>query len=428
MSKKIVIIGCGMGRRTDLTMEAISELEQAGLIIGARRLLDIRKDEGSNKQKTAALSKAEEIANAVKEAEEERIAILVSGDSGFYSGAAGYAQAIRNKDFGKKSPEIKIFPGISSISYLSSKTGVAWEDAEIYSLHGRTQNFAGALRRGAKFIVLSGNGFEETLKRMTEAGFEDREILFGLRMGSEKETFLRGTAESLRGKVSEPLSVMMVMASDKRMRCSGIEDAEFIRGDVPMTKTEVRAVVLSRLAIGRSDVVWDIGAGTGSISVESAIAAPYGIVYAVEGETAACTLIKKNREKFLVDNIEIVKGEAPEITAELPAPDSVFIGGSGGKLTEILLQVASKNPRARIVLTAVTIETLQNASKAFEECGYRCTEITQIAATRYNLRGIYHMPDSQSPVWVMAAELESENRLKKLLHKKQMKIKLKESV
>jgi len=437
MKKTVTILGCGTGNGKDLTAEAYEALARADLIIGAKRLLeasfitDIRMRSGGKNTapaKCIPLHAAEEIAAAVRDAGDESIVIPVSGDSGFYSGAASYAAAIEKGSSETAVPKIRILPGISSLSYLSARTGIAWQDAEVYSLHGRRQSIGGALRRGAKILLLGGEGFEEVLRSMNDAGFSGRKIIAGMRLGSREEKILHGTPASLKGKVSEALSVLLIAGSEERMRCSGIDDEEFIRADVPMTKSEVRAVVLSRLAAGRGDVVYDIGAGTGSVSVEASFAAPCGSVYAIERNDTACRLIEKNREKFLAGNIEIVKGDAPDAFSDLPAPDCVFIGGSGGNLHEPFTSLAAKNPRVHVVLTAVTIETLQSATRAVEECGFGCTEITQIAATRYNRRGIYHMPESQSPVWVIAARPESEQKLNRVLRRRELKTKLKETV
>lgn len=398
--KQVTIIGCGTGSPESMTTEGIRTLREAELIIGAGRLTDpLLAERAPGTFRVLNNYRTEEIVRTIREAKEERTAILVSGDSGFYSGAAGYAGAL------KEVAQVRILPGVSSICALSAKTGISWEDAQLYSLHGREQCFTGSLFRGDKFVLLGGGGFAKVLDGMCRLGYAHREVWIGECLGTDKERILHGRASELREKATEPLSVLMVAADPVgKCRTSGIDDGEFCRGEVPMTKSEVRSVVMSRLAPGRSDVIYDIGAGTGSVSVEAAIAAPYGSVYAIEKKREACDLIEKNREKFLARNIRILNAEAPEALGELPAPDRVFIGGSGGALKEILKQLLKKNPKVRIVLTAVTIETLREATEAFEDNSLSCTEITQIAATRYHRRGSYHMPEALSPVWVILGE------------------------
>ena len=140
----------------------------------------------------------------------------------------------------------------------------------------------------------------------------------------------------------------------------------FIRGNVPMTKREIRASIASRMHVSKNECIYDIGAGTGSVSIELALADYMGTVYAIEENEEACALIKENSDKFGTDNIQIVNGRAQEKINELPAPDSVFIGGSKGMLKDIIDQLIRKNPSVHIVMTAVTMETLNEALEYLE--------------------------------------------------------------
>ena len=160
---------------------------------------------------------------------------------------------------------------------------------------------------------------------------------------------------------------------------------------------------MSRLGDGPHDAAYDIGAGTGSISVEAAIAAMRGRILAIEKEERALPLIRQNAERFLCRNLEVIHGEAPEALRGLPAPDAVMIGGSGRRLREILEAVLAMNPRVRIVMTAASLETLQEAQEAARALALEA-EYTQIAATRIVQRGDYHMMDAQNPVWVISME------------------------
>ena len=171
-----------------------------------------------------------------------------------------------------------------------------------------------------------------------------------------------------------------------------------------MTKEEVRALAVCRLHIAGDHVVWDVGAGTGSVSVECALAAPAGRVYAVERKEEALALLRANRERFDVPNLEIVPGTAPGALAELPAPDRVFLGGTAGNLEEILSVILEKNPACRVVLTAVTLETLAQASAAFAALGLEGVEMTQLAVTNTRTVGSYHMFSAQNPVWMLSGE------------------------
>ena len=414
--KDVTVIGCGMGIRAGMTLEACKALDKAQLVIGAKRwtdavdelrnglrdsLRDGRHDVGA--VRCIAEYRAEEIRKIIETSPEKRVALLVSGDSGFYSGTSGWLKALEGLPV-----NVTILPGISSLSALSAKTGISWEDAAIFSLHGKQQNCYWALASGEKTVLLGADGFEDVLEDLVRLGFGSSQAWIGIRLGCADENVLHGTVQNLLRHAGEPLSILMVLPhrTGRCLRSFGIADEEFIRGEVPMTKSEVRAVCMSRLAIGPCGIVYDIGAGTGSISVEASIAAMRGRVYAIERNENALPLIEENAKKFLCRNLQIVPGEAPEVLKDLPAPDAVMIGGSGKKLMAVLECVLEKNPKVRIVVTAATLETLQETLRAAESLGL-IAEYTQIAATRIIRRGEYHMMNAQNPVWVISMEKDT---------------------
>ena len=182
----------------------------------------------------------------------------------------------------------------------------------------------------------------------------------------------------------------------------GLPDEGFLRGDVPMTKEEVRSVSLSKLRLKRDSVVYDIGAGTGSVAVEAALQAWQGQVYAVERLHQARELIRENARRFQADNLTVIQGEAPEALAELPTPDCVFIGGSGGKLRQILEAVFAKNPEARVVINAITLETVSEAVACLNTIEIREEEVVQMSAARSRKAGIYHLMQGQNPIYIIS--------------------------
>lgn len=184
----------------------------------------------------------------------------------------------------------------------------------------------------------------------------------------------------------------------------GIPDELFIRGEVPMTKAEIRAVIISKLRLKDDQVVYDIGAGSGSVSVELALNS--NMVYALERKEKALNLIKKNIENFKLDNIEVIKSEAPLKMEGLPKADRIFIGGSGGHLAEIIDQAEKKlNKRGRIVLTAVTLNTLTTAVEKLEALNYNL-DIVNIAVTRTRNIKKYKMFKALTPIYVISAQKE----------------------
>lgn len=136
-----------------------------------------------------------------------------------------------------------------------------------------------------------------------------------------------------------------------------------------MTKQEVRAAALAKLAVRPTDTLWDVGAGTGSVSVELALAAPRGRVYAVECDPEACALIRKNRERFAAWNLTLIEGKAPQALEALPAPDAVFLGGTKGSMEAVVDAVLAKNPQARLCISAIALETLSAAVAALTARG-----------------------------------------------------------
>ncbi|KKM13091.1 hypothetical protein SY88_00605 [Clostridiales bacterium PH28_bin88] len=189
----------------------------------------------------------------------------------------------------------------------------------------------------------------------------------------------------------------------------GLPDELFIRGDVPMSKQEVRALTLCRAAIRPDDTVWDIGAGTGSLSVEAALLAPRGQVYAVERDPDAAELIRLNAARFRLNNLHLVEGSAPEILGELLPPERVLIGGSGGSLSQILEKCRKMiRQGGRIVINAVTLETLWQAVNVMEEWEYR-VEVSGIQVTRLQRLNRMHMWKSLNPVYIVTGSEEERS-------------------
>ena len=183
-----------------------------------------------------------------------------------------------------------------------------------------------------------------------------------------------------------------------------IEDEKFIRGDVPMTKLEVRILTLAKAQIKSDSVVVDIGAGTGSISIEAALLAPNGKIFAVERKSDAIELIKRNVEKFSVDNVEIICAEAPKGLENLPELDAAIIGGSGGQLEKILDILYTKlKIGGRIVINAITIQTAATALAYFRahDLNY---DAFQVQITRLKKIRAHDMNQVLNPVWIITGE------------------------
>ena len=182
-----------------------------------------------------------------------------------------------------------------------------------------------------------------------------------------------------------------------------MRDEWFIRGEIPMTKSEVRAVSVSRLELQTNSIVYDIGAGTGSVSVEAALRVPKGHVYAFEQKEEGCALIRANAKKAGLTNLTVVPGKAPESLAGYPAPDRVFLGGSSGNMEEILDLVTELNPAVQLVINVIALESLNQAMAWFQKKGWE-PEVVCMQVSRAAKRGPYHMMQAQNPIYILAAQ------------------------
>ena len=259
--------------------------------------------------------------------------------------------------------------------------------------------------RPAFFLTGGADGPARLCLAFAEAGLGGLPVTVGERLSYPDERVVCGTAGSFSHRKFDSLSVLLAEAAEPSAvrRTPGFADEAFLRGNVPMTKQEVRAAALAKLAIRPGDTVWDVGAGTGSVCVEMALAARWGRVYAVERQPEACGLIRQNRERFGAWNLTVVPGRAPEALAELPAPDAVFVGGSGGELADILTAAMERNPAARICVSAVTLETLAAATAALTAAG-REAEVCQIAVSHARAAGRYHLLTAANSVFLICAK------------------------
>ena len=289
--------------------------------------------------------------------------------------------------------------------------GKSYEDVYPVSLHGRSGSIAQAVRRHRKVFALVGgeDGVRRLCRTLCDLSLSDVRVFVGERLSYPEEKITTGTPGDLLEQEFDALSAVLIENDGADDRVSaGLADEAFLRDDaeapVPMTKSEIRAVCLSKLRLTPDAVCWDIGAGTGSVSLEMARLCELGKVYAVERKDAALELLQRNRRKFSADNLEIVAGSAPDACRDLPAPSHVFIGGSSGQMREILRLLLEKNPRVRIVATAISLETVSELTACAKELAFAETEIVSVTAARGRKVGPYHMMTGQNPVYIFTMQ------------------------
>lgn len=395
----VTLIGMGSGQPENLTLQGLAALRQADLILGARRLLAVL-PAGCTENRAAAY-RPDEVAELLQTSGAENAVLVYSGDTGFYSGASAMIEKL--EALGVRA---RVLPGLSSIQLLAAALGRPWQGWNLVSAHGRICDPVAECMQGRPTFFLTGGSEDPaTLCAQLEAeGFGDMQAVVGQCLGTPEEKIFRGSVKELAAGRFNSLSVLLVEAAEVLpRRAPGLPDEAFERGDVPMTKQEVRAAVLAKLAVRPEDILWDVGAGTGSVSVELALAAPRGRVYAVECRPEGCALIKANREKFRTRNLVLVEGLAPAALSDLPAPDAVFIGGSKGSLAAIVDAALDKNPDARICVSAIALESLSAAVAALTAKG-RTVQVSQIAVSRAKAVGGLHLMMAQNPIYLITGE------------------------
>ena len=398
------LVGIGMGTPDHLTGEARAAFEKADCILGSGRMLDSFKT--TRKPLFDAYDPAKMLTYVQEHPEHRTIAVALSGDVGFYSGARRLIST-----FGNAGIRTELITGISSVTYFCSRLQIPWEDVKLMSIHGRRENLIAAVRTHFRtFTLLGGRDNVASLcEKLEKYGFENVKLYIGERLHYPEERITEGTPAELKEKAFDSLCVAII---ENPSYMSGlrscIPDEEFQRGDAPMTKSEVRSLSVAKLNLNRDSIAWDIGAGTGSVTIEMALAAADGEVYAIEKKPAAAALIEENARRFGTPNVEVHVGTAPEALTDLPAPTHAFIGGSSGNMKEILQLLLAKNPQVRVVINAITLETVAEANSCFKELGFTDLDITQIQAAKAKKVGPYEMMMGQNPVYIFAGTGKGE--------------------
>ena len=398
---EVFIAGIGPGSEALQTQEVRAAIRRADCLIGAKRMLDAV---AGPQQLTIDAIAPETIASHIAQHPECGVfCVVMSGDTGFYSGTKKLLPLL-------KECRVRVLPGLSSMSYLCARLGVSYEDAVPVSLHGRDLDIAREVRRRRKVFTLVGGdgGMQALCERLTQAGLGHVRLSVGERLSYPDEAITRGTAQELRSHTFDKLSAALIENdTPNEIVTPGLPDEAFLRNLepgklVPMTKSEVRSICLSKLRLTPNAVCWDVGAGTGSVSIEMARLCADGFVYAIEKNEQAQALLEKNRESFSASNMQIIPGLAPEACRDLPAPTHAFLGGTSGSVRDILALLLEKNPRVRIVATAVTLESVSALSACMED--FEIAECVSVQVSKAAALGRYHLMQAQNPVYIFTLQ------------------------
>lgn len=394
----ISIIGAGLGNVSLLSKNSLEKIKNAELLITTDRLF----------AQLGALNKSSvclpltQIAGKIKENDRsKKIVVLASGDIGFYSISTLLKSSLKDEF------ELEFISGVSSLQYFTAKLQIDYEKIKTVSLHGREKSPIPFVCYNERVFFLTGGKYKahDVINELSSCGLGGVKVTVGENLSSENERILSDTADRLIGLEFDNLSVMLVENREYKKSQATLHDADFLRGNVPMTKEAVRNLSLCSLEILPDDIVYDIGAGTGSVAVAMAYKACEGRVYAIEKNESAVELIRMNKAKTGAFNIVEINETAPKGLENLPPPDKVFIGGSGGNLKDIFDVISDKNHNVKITVNAITLETLQEAKICFEERGIT-PEITCINVAVSEKKGNYSMMKGQNPVYIICGKLQ----------------------
>ena len=408
----VQVVGLGMSP-DDLTPRALKVIREAQVLVGGRRLLSYFPDHPARK---IPLGKDPEgaLGQLPALAADLRVVVLASGDPNFY-GVGPLVLKLLGPE------QVVVHPNITAVQAACARLKMAWQDASVVSLHGRSfQPLAASLSRGPDRVLVYTDP-EHTpgaiARWLLARGQEEARlcVLEDLGQATERLTWL-SPREALEQEFS-PLNLVVILPGARQHPQAatpseagglghlhlGLPEEALARQGGLITKAEVRAVVLAKLALTPGLTLWDLGAGCGSVSLEASLLLPGGRIIAVEQDEDRAAQIRANRAKFGVTNLEVVWGRAPACLADLPVPQRVFIGGGGRDLGEILPAVLGRLERGgeRVALTATLLDTLETARGILASAGWRM-EVTllQVSRSRPLAGGAYMQ--AQNPVWIVS--------------------------
>ena len=416
------VIGIGPGRPEWLPPAITELIKHCDVLIGGSRALKLFPDFTGHQYSLSGdlASSIEVIRNALLE--EKVVGVLVSGDPGFFS----FLPRLK-KEFPEE--RIDVYPGISSLQFAFARAGLPWQEATFVSVHGRELSVLPQMITRPTAVLTGGENTPQIIAQLYLKRGYNPLISIGNALAYPEEFWATMDAEHLAQEKTLLKNAIVILypamgqdteqdfkhdskrntiqnnqqSTKQGIGCRiGISDEEFLRGKVPMTKSEIRVQVLAKAQISRYDRVVDIGAGTGSISMEAAGLASEGVVYAIEHNPEAQELILANQRKFGVSNLHLIPGAAPDVFGELPPVDVCIIGGSNGRLSEILETVPLVEG-GRIVITAVTIETVAQGLKLLTDLNYQDIDTVSIQVVRWKAVQTLHMAQALNPIFIISA-------------------------
>lgn len=411
---RVYIVGIGDEGMESLSPRARAIVLQAETLAGGERLLAMVPPAAAERLPLGS-GIAGTVEALAQRLGERRVVVLASGDPGFF-GIAGLLVERLGKD------RVEIIPAVSSLQLAFARIKESWDDASFLSVHGRSLvDLAKSVAGRPKVAILTDDTNSPTAvaRALLAAGIEEYHAYVCENLATPRERVLALTLPALAATQTDGRSILVLLRQDGLPARGaevevateigpwqyGIPDEEFAQRRPQrglLTKLEVRLVSLAKLGLNRSSIAWDIGAGSGAVAIEAAMVARAGTVYAVERDDEGIALIHRNLAKFGTKNVVVVHRCAPEALAGLPAPDAVFVGGSGGQLAGILDVVAGRlRPNGRVVVNAATLETAGAALAGLKERDFTVESTLLQVARSKDLGGLTHFA-ALNPVFVIA--------------------------
>jgi len=402
---KVHIIGISPQGISCLDDDTRKIIESAEMLFGGEKLLLLFP--GLKCEKIAIKHNLDEISDLIKSnLGKKRIAVLASGDPSCF-GIARFIIGHLGKD------AVEIIPAVSSMQLAFARIKENWDNAAIVSVHSRpVEDIIETIRRSKKTgIFTDTKNMPDSIARvLLDRGIDGYTAYVCQDLGNKSEKIFRTDLKGLTEmRFSYPNILILIKNEDSKKasipgQSIGIPDKEFFSRSSQegfITKQEVRAVSLAKLRIADGDVIWDIGAGTGAVSIEASFLCGSGRVYAVEKNPGDAEIIRKNVDKFQASGVEIVGASAPDNLDTLPEPDAVFIGGSGGRIKEILEYCGKRLKKGgRIVINIVALENLQAAVNTLKDQGFTC-EVVEVSVSRSISMARYTRLEPLNPVFIV---------------------------
>ncbi|SFM44392.1 precorrin-6y C5,15-methyltransferase (decarboxylating) subunit CbiE [Thermodesulforhabdus norvegica] len=328
----------------------------------------------------------------------KRVIVLASGDPLFFGIGATFAKHVGSEN-------LLILPNISVVQYFFSKICKPWDDVRFFSLHGRdNREFFFWLRNGKSVVLFTDEKRNPAFiaRLVVEYGFSRVTFVVGELLGTEKERIMWGSADQVAEEHWEDPNIVALFPDDAFQKCPGFRDDElYLHQRGLITKREVRTFVLGALCLKPGQILWDLGAGSGSVCIEACSMTPLRMAFAVEKDPTRYQDLVKNTKKWGCGEIFCVQGNAVELVRDLPRPDRVFIGGTGGWVEALLQAIEARcSGLVPVVLTCVTFGTLHSLERYARERGHSF-EAFQVNVSRAVPVAESYRFESLNPVWIV---------------------------